>query len=65
MFKLGGEHESLAVLFTADFISFIKKRCSASKVIERFIEEILKKFNEVSIEKSALFQSGFNEEDIK
>lgn len=65
MFKLGGEHESLATLFTSDFISFIKRRCSESKLIDKFIDIILKNYNEVSIERQALIQRGFNEEDIK
>jgi len=65
MFKLGGEQESLAILFESDFIQLIKRRCNNSSLIEKFIKNVLTKIHDINIDKSKLAQSGFSENDIK
>lgn len=65
MFKLGGEQDSLAILFENDFIQLIKRRCNNSSLIEKFIKNVLRKIHDISIDKSTLTQSGFSEDDIK
>lgn len=65
MFKLGGEQESLAVLFKDDYLQLVRRRCSSSLVIQKFLSTIVEKINEISIEKSALLKAGFTEDDIK
>jgi len=65
MFKLGGEQESLAILFESDFIQLIRQRCNNSSLVEKFIRNVLKKIHDINIDKSTLAQSGFLENDIK
>jgi len=65
MFKLGGEQESLAILFEKDFIELIKRRCANSSLIEKFVKNLLKKIRDINVDKSTLAQSGFSENDIK
>ena len=65
MFKLGGEQESLAILFMDQFTEIIERRSSNLLLTKKFISKILEKIREISIEKSALIQSGFSETDIR
>ncbi len=65
MFKLGGEQESLAILFMDQYQEIIERKCSNLPLIKKFLSKILEQIREISIEKAALVQSGFTETDIK
>ena len=65
MFKLGGEQESLAVLFMDQYLEIIERKCSNLPLTKKFINKILVEIREISIEKSRLSQAGFTESDIK
>ena len=66
MFKLG-EQESLAILYTEQYIKLIEKNCDTKTlpIIKRFISSVVKNINEISIEKEALTRADFGEEEIK
>lgn len=65
MFKLGGEQESLAILFMDQYLEKVEKRCSDLSLTKKFMEKIVDKIREISIEKTAITQAGFSETDIR
>lgn len=65
MFKLGGEQESLAVIFTDEYFEIIDRISSDLPLTKKFKTKILEPIPEISIEKPALTQAGFTEAEIK
>lgn len=66
IFKLGGEEVALVIISSDDLVNHITQHCPTKPVIKRFVNELIPKVQDVSIDKALLQGNlGFTQQEIR
>ena len=64
LFRLGKESDAFAIVFTDNYRDHIRKTLADSPAKERFLETVIEKSSDVSLDQKTMTDFGFKDEEI-